>query len=79
MEVEALSALIPLEHRAVYLVGELHDFSRNAPRMEELFRSHGWTLELRGIANDLCSFRGCSPAALPLLPSMAGSGEPATP
>lgn len=79
MEVEALSALIPLEHRAVYLVGELHDVSRNAPRMEELFRSHGWTLELRGIANDLCSFRGCSPAALPLLPSMAGSGEPATP
>lgn len=71
MEVEALSAFLPMEHRAVYLVGELHNFSQNAPLMEELFRSHGWTLELRGIADDLCSFRGCSPAALPLLASMA--------
>jgi len=75
MEVEALSTFIPLEHRAVYLVGELHDVSRNAPLMEELFRSHGWTLELHGIANDTCTFRGCSPAALPLLPSMASVAQ----
>jgi len=46
--------------------------------MEELFRSHGWTLELYGIANDLGSFRGCSPAALPLLPSMAGLAQSAS-
>jgi FkbM family methyltransferase len=71
MEVEALEAFIPSERRAVYVVGELHNFSRNAPLMEELFRSHGWTLEFREIANDLCSFSGCSPAALPLLSSMA--------
>jgi FkbM family methyltransferase len=71
MEVEALRAFLPSEHRAIYLVGELHDFARNAPLMEELFRSHGWTLEFRGIADDLCSFRGCSPAALPLLASMS--------
>ena len=75
MEVEALSAFIPYEHRAVYLVGELHHFSRNAPLMEQLFRSHHWTLELHGIANDLCSFRGCSPAALPLLSSLASVAE----
>ena len=73
MEVEALSAFIPSERRAVYLVGELHHVARNAPLMEELFRAYGWTLELIGIANDLCSFRGCSPAALPLLPSIAAS------
>ncbi len=79
MEVEALSAFLPVEHRAVYLVGELHDVAQNAPLMEELFRRHGWTLELRGIADDLCSFRGCSPAALPLLPSLANAAQPATP
>jgi FkbM family methyltransferase len=67
MEVEVLGAFLPSEQRAVYLVGELHNFSRNAPLMQELFRAHGWTLELLGIANDLCSFRGCSPAARPLL------------
>jgi hypothetical protein len=72
MEVEALSAFIPSEQRAVYLVGELHDVSRNAPLMEELFRSHGWTLRLDEGPHDTCSFRGCSPSALPLLPSMAG-------
>jgi FkbM family methyltransferase len=79
MEVEALSAFLPVEHRAVYLVGELHGVAQNAPLMEELFRRHGWTLELRGIADDLCSFRGCSPAALPLLPSLANAAQPAAP
>jgi hypothetical protein len=29
-----------------------------------------WTPELIDIANDTCGFRGCSPAALPLLASM---------
>jgi FkbM family methyltransferase len=72
MEVEVLSAFIPSEHRAVYLVGELHDVSRNAPLMEDLFRSHGWTLRLGESPHDTCSFRGCSPAALPLLSSMNG-------
>jgi FkbM family methyltransferase len=76
MEVEALSAFLPDEHRAVYVVGELHSFSQNAPRMEELFRAHGWTLQLLGIADDLCTFRGCSPAALPLLPSLSAAAEP---
>jgi len=72
MEVEALSTFIPSERRAVYLVGELHHVAKNAPLMEELFRTHGWTLELREVANDACTFRGCSPAALPSLQSMAG-------
>lgn len=78
MEVEALSAYLPTEHRAVYVVGELHSFSQNAPLMQELFRAHGWTLELVGIADDLCTFRGCSPAALPMLPSMSAALKPAT-
>jgi len=75
MEVEALSSFIPSEHRAIYLVGELHGASRNAPVMQELFRSYGWTLQLYEIANDACTFRGCSPAALPLLPSITGVAQ----
>ena len=70
MEVEALGAFIPSENRAVYLVGELHNASRNAPLMEDLFRSHGWTLKLDENPQDTCNFRGCSPAALSLLSSM---------
>ncbi len=67
MEVEALRAFLPEERRAVCIVGELHEFAQNAPLMEALFREHGWTLEFRGIADDLCTFYGHSPAALPLL------------
>jgi FkbM family methyltransferase len=77
MEVEALSAYIPREDRPVYLVGELHQVSRNAPHMERLFRAFGWTLELIDISHDTCNFRGCSPAAQHLLPSFA-SLEPAS-
>jgi hypothetical protein len=75
MEVEALSAYLPGENRAVYVVGELHRFARNVRPMQELFRTHGWRLELFGIADDLCTFRGCSPAAIPLLPSLAGPAQ----
>jgi FkbM family methyltransferase len=71
MEVEALSAFVPSEQRPVYVVGELHDISINAPVMERLFQDYGWTYELGEPADDQALFRACSPAALPLLPSMA--------
>jgi len=71
MEIEALSAFIPNERRPVYLVGELHDVSVNAPVLEGLFQDYGWTYELADFADDQTLFRACSPAALPLLPSMA--------
>ena len=77
MEVEALSTFIPSEHRAVYVVGELHNVSRNARLMKELFSSHGWTLKLGESPHDTCSFRGCSPAALPLLSINDGPRRPA--
>jgi len=73
MEVEALSAFIPSEHRAVYLVGELHNAPRNAPLMKDLFHSHGWTLNLDESPHDTCNFRGFSPAALSLLSSTKAS------
>lgn len=67
MEVETLAAYIPTECRAVYVVGELHDYPRNAPSMERLFSDYGWRLELFDIDTQTCSFRGCSPLAVPLL------------
>ena len=71
MEVEALSAFLPSEQRPVYVVGELHECSVNAPLMEQLFEDHGWSFDLGEVAGDQALFRACSPAALPLLASMA--------
>ena len=70
MEVEALSSFVPSETRAVYIVGELHEFSKNSSRMEQIFADHGWMIEFHGTFDDLSGFRACSPAALPLLQSM---------
>lgn len=67
MEVEALAAYLPAEQRAVYIVGELHDYPRNRPVLERLFQENGWTLDLFDIDQLTCSFRGGSPRAAPLL------------
>jgi hypothetical protein len=68
MEIEALTAFVSTtEHRAIYIVGELHQYPVNAPIMERLFRDHGWTLELFDIDQLTSSFRACSPSAVPLL------------
>jgi len=77
MEVEALSALLPHERRAVYIVGELHDYPVNAPLMRRLFEEHGWMLDLFDIDRQTSSFRACSPAAAPLLEWAAGAGDSA--
>lgn len=77
MEVEALSAYLPKEERAVYIVGELHDFPANAPRMMRLFDDQGWTLDLFDINKETSSFRACSPSALPFLPSLQNIKPPA--
>lgn len=71
MELEALSAFVPSERRPVLVVGELHDVPVDGPAMEQLFEKHGWTYELGEVADGQAIFRACSPAALPLLPSMA--------
>jgi FkbM family methyltransferase len=77
MEIEALTAFVPTEQRAVYVVGELHHYPVNAPIMERLFRDHGWTLELFDIGDVTSGFRACSPAAVSLLSWAAAvkSGE----
>lgn len=67
MEMETLAAYLPTERRLVYLVGELHDRPNNAPMLERMFRDQGWTLELFDVDEVTCSFRACSPSAVPLL------------
>jgi FkbM family methyltransferase len=71
MEMETLKSFIPSEKRPVYIVGELHHYLTTAPIMEEIFQRHGWTFEICEIADEHANFHGCSPAALPLLASMA--------
>jgi FkbM family methyltransferase len=70
MELEALNAFVPFEHRAVYVQGELHDYEHEASLMEDLFRRHGWAFSFYWIYDNYAHFRACSPAALPLIPSM---------
>lgn len=76
MEVEALSTFVPSEKRAVYVVGELHGFDQNAPLLEKVFESNDWKFEYC-ISGENALFRACSPAALPLLPSMQEIKSPA--
>jgi FkbM family methyltransferase len=71
MELEVLKAFVPSEHRPVYVVGELHEYAVNAPTFEQIFQDSGWTFEYCEVTNDHATFRACSPAALPLLASMA--------
>jgi len=77
MEIEVLSAFVPSEKRAVYIVGELHDFERNGPLLEGIFAENAWPFEYSSIASNNALFRACSPAALPLLPAMQGIRPPA--
>jgi FkbM family methyltransferase len=72
MEIEALNTFVPSERRPVYIVGELHGYAVNASKMEKIFEDHGWTFMYTSISDDHANFRACSPAALPLLASMAG-------
>jgi FkbM family methyltransferase len=72
MEIEVLKSFVPKEHRAVCIVGELHEYAVNASILEQIFHDHGWSFEFSAIAGDNATFQACSPAAVPLLSSMAG-------
>jgi FkbM family methyltransferase len=76
MELEALRAFVPMEERAVYIVGELHNYEGESMLMEELFREHGWTFGFSHIYDNYAHFRACSPAALPFIPSMSSPNFP---
>jgi FkbM family methyltransferase len=70
MELEALTAFVPTERRAVYLFGELHNYAGESSQMESLFRDNGWTFSFSEMADNYAQFKACSPAALPYLRSM---------
>jgi FkbM family methyltransferase len=76
MEVETLRSYIPSERRPVYIVGELHDYKTNLAPTEKLFNEYGWAFEVIQVADDNVNFRGCSPAAFPLLASMSTVAVP---
>lgn len=77
MEIEVLNAFVPREKRAVYVVGELHEFAKNAPLLEKVFEENGWPFEYRSASDGNALFRACSPAAAPLLEWAAGAGDSA--
>jgi FkbM family methyltransferase len=72
MEIETLRSFVPSERRPVYVVGELHNYAENSSIMEQIFLDQGWAFEYTFVADDNANFRACSPAALPMLASMAG-------
>jgi FkbM family methyltransferase len=72
MEIEVLKSFVPKEHRAVCIVGELHDYAVNASTLEQIFHDSGWSFEFTSNSDDHANFQACSPAAVPLLASMAG-------
>jgi FkbM family methyltransferase len=67
MEVEALTALVPTERRAVWVVGELHQLPVNRPIVERLFRDHGWKVDYFDTGEVTSGFHACSPSAIPML------------
>jgi hypothetical protein len=73
-----LSSFLPLERRPVYIIGELHGVAANASVLEKMFQDYGWAVEFLEFADDQATFRACSPAALPLLASMASVPSPHT-
>jgi hypothetical protein len=73
MEIEVLREFVPKERRAVYIVGELHHYEKNSMILEKIFSDHGWPFAYRIIQDDHANFQACSPAALPLLTSMAAA------
>jgi FkbM family methyltransferase len=73
MEIEVLRVFVPKERRAVYIVGELHHYEKNGTILEKIFSDHGWQFAYRVIQDDHANFQACSPAALPLLTSMAAA------
>ena len=75
MEIETLRTFVPSERRAVYIVGELHNYQANWKAFERIFNDCGWTCRCMGLADEHANFQACSPAALPLLPSIAESSS----
>jgi FkbM family methyltransferase len=63
LEVDTLEQYVPTEQRAVIVLGELHRHVETRPRMEALFREHGWSFVVGDEAGDDVLFEARSPAA----------------
>lgn len=67
MEIETLESYVPIERRAVCIVGELHDHKKNNRKIEEIFKDQGWTLQFSDVTDQGSAFKAYSPAASSML------------
>ena len=61
MELAALRAFVPSEQRAVYVLGEIHDYDGESALMKSLFAEYGWACEFYEIYDNCAHFKACSP------------------
>jgi FkbM family methyltransferase len=66
MEIETLESYVPVETRAVCIVGELHEHKTNQYDLQRIFADNGWELRFSEVTNQGSVFVAHSPAALTL-------------
>lgn len=67
MEIEALESFVPVEHRAVLVVGEVHSARINVGLLQRIFDRNGWTIQFEGVGEMTGNFMAWSPAAASML------------
>lgn len=67
MEIETLEQYVPVENRAVCIVGELHGHKENSHSIERIFQNKGWTLRYSDVTDQGSAFQAYSPAAVAFL------------
>ncbi len=74
MEIETLESYVPVETRAVCIVGELHEHKKNQSNLRRIFADNGWELRFNVVTDQDSLFAAYSPAAL-ALPGRAQSPD----
>jgi FkbM family methyltransferase len=67
MELAVLRPFVEVEHRPVYVVGELHGFEANDASFRKIFSDRGWGFKYLEVSDDAATFKACSPAALSIV------------
>lgn len=64
MEIETLESYVPVETRAVCIVGELHEHKKNQRHLQRIFADSGWELRFNEVTDQGSIFEAYSPTAL---------------
>ena len=67
MEIVALESYVPVETRAVFIIGELHNHKENHAALERICCAHDWSLRFSGVSDAGSVFEAWSPAARPFV------------